>query len=233
MASATYTGDSPASKILRHLQRHGEASVRDLEVVLGVSTTAVREHLTNLQTRGMVDTTLRRNGPGRPKLVYSLTAAAKSQFPKAYDTFVSMLLRELVLRNGPEQLDVVLEAVGERLAEAYRDQISGEELQERLDGLRVALEARSIPVEIQPSGEGFSVFACPYLDVAQEHAAVCRMERRMMETVLGEQLHLEGTIREGKRSCNFVVAKPSGDLGASAPGKNQAGVRGAAPEKTS
>lgn len=208
MASATHTVDSPASKILRHLQRHGDASVRELEGVLGVSTTAVREHLTNLQTRGMVDTTLQRSGPGRPKLLYSLTPAAQSQFPKAYDTFVSMLLRELALRNGPEQLDVLLEAVGARLAEEYQGQVSGEELQERLDGLRVALEARSIPVEIQPSGGGFSVFACPYLDVAQEHAAVCRMERRMMETVLGEHLQLEGTIREGKRSCNFVVAKP-------------------------
>lgn len=212
MAAATYISDTPATKILRHLQRHGEATVRELELVLGVSTTAVREHLTNLQARDLVDTKLARSGPGRPKLVYFLTPVAQAQFPKAYDTLVNVLLRELAHRQSPEQLDVLLEAVGARLAEEYRGQISGQELQERLDGLRKALEARSIPVEVQPSGAGFQVFSCPYLDVAQEHEAVCRMERHMLEQVLGEQLLLEGTIREGKRSCQFLVEKrPDGE----------------------
>ncbi|KAB8142506.1 winged helix-turn-helix transcriptional regulator [Chloroflexia bacterium SDU3-3] len=205
MAAITFVGDTPANKVLRHLQRHGEASVRDLEEVLGISTTAVREHITNLQTRGLIDTKLVRTGPGRPKQVYFLTSAAQAQFPKAYDTLVNMLLRELANRQGSEQLDVLLDAVGSRLAEEYKGQIPGEELQEKLDGLRKALEARSIPVEVQPSGQGFQVFSCPYLDVAQEHEAVCRMERRMMEQVLGEDLQIEGTIREGHRSCSFKV----------------------------
>lgn len=213
MAAVTLAAEAPTTKVLRHLQRYGEASVRDLEELLGISTTAVREHITNLQTRGLIDTKLVRSGPGRPKQVYFLTSAAQAQFPKAYDTLVNMLLRELATRQSPEQMDVLLDAVGARLAEEYSGQISGEELLDRLDGLRKALEARSIPVEVQPSGESFQVFSCPYLDVAQEHAAVCRMERRMMEQVLGKPLQLEGTIREGKRSCYFLVAQPTGEIG--------------------
>ena len=53
------------------------------------------------------------------------------------------------------------------------------------------------------------LFACPYLDVAQEHAGVCTMERRMIEQVLGETIALEGTIREGRRSCHFTVVHKS------------------------
>jgi predicted ArsR family transcriptional regulator len=210
MAATLSTNDSPAGKILAHLQRHGEATVKDLEAVLEVSTTAVREHLTHLQARELVATRLVRRGPGRPHLAYFLTSKAQSQFPKQYDTLVNLLLREIAGREGPEHLQAILDAVGVRLADEYGAQVPSAELPERLAALRVALEARGIPAEIQPSGDGFEVFACPYLDVAQEHASVCVMERRMVEQLLGEHIMLEGTIREGHRSCHFTVVQEAG-----------------------
>lgn len=221
MSAISYARESPAGKILDYLQRHGQATVRELEGLLGISTTAVREHLTQLQARGMLDTRLERKGAGRPRTLYFLTAKAQSTFPKAYDTLVNLLLRELAERGGPEQVEVVLAAVGARLAEEYRGKVSAEALSERLAELRAALEARSIPVEVQPSGTGFHVFACPYLDVAQEHAAVCTMERRMLEQVLGEALHIDGTIREGHRSCHFTLDRLTAtDSGRSLPAEN-------------
>jgi hypothetical protein len=36
------------------------------------------------------------------------------------------------------------------------------------------------------------------------------MERRMVEQVLGEQIMLESTIREGGRSCHFTVVREPG-----------------------
>lgn len=205
MATTFYTNDSQAGKILAHLQRHGEATVRDLEEVLEVSTTAVREHLTHLQAKDMVATRLVRQGPGRPHLVYFLTPKAQSMFPKEYDTLITLLLREIASQEGAERLQVILDAVGARMAEEYRDQVSGANLAERLATLRNALEARGIPAEVQPSGMGVEVFSCPYLDVAQEHSSVCAMERRMIEQVLREHVALEGTIREGRRSCHFTI----------------------------
>jgi predicted ArsR family transcriptional regulator len=205
MAGTLYTNESPAGKILAHLQRHGEATVKDLEELLGISTTAVREHLTHLQAKNLVATKLVRRGPGRPHALYFLTDAAHALFPKEYDTLTTMLLREIASREGPERLQTLLDAVGARLAEEYRGQVAGAALPERLAALREALEQRGIPVELQPGGDSFQVFACPYFDVAQEHAGVCSMERRMVEQVLGEHVVLEGTIREGRRSCHFMV----------------------------
>ncbi|HEX9441177.1 MAG TPA: MarR family transcriptional regulator [Roseiflexaceae bacterium] len=205
MAGTLYTAESPAGKILDHLQRHGEATVKDLEELLGISTTAVREHLTHLQARDLVATRLVRSGPGRPHAVYFLTAEAQNLFPKEYDTLTNMLLREIASQEGPARLQVLLDAVGARLAEEYGGPIVGAGLHERLLALREALERRGIPVEVQPAGDSLRLFACPYFDVAQEHAGVCAMERRMVEQVLGEQIVLEGTIREGQRSCRFTV----------------------------
>jgi predicted ArsR family transcriptional regulator len=93
------------------------------------------------------------------------------------------------------------------MAEEYRDDVSGGSLEERLGRLQSALESRGIPAEIEPGAAGFQVFACPYYDVAQEHASVCTMERRMLEQVLGETIRLEGTIREGRRACQFHVSR--------------------------
>jgi predicted ArsR family transcriptional regulator len=118
-----------------------------------------------------------------------------------------LLLREIASREGPDQLQMLLDAVGARMAEEYRNAISGEGLGERLGALRQALEARGIPAEVRPSGTEIQVFACPYHDVAQEHAGVCAMERRMIERLLGETIHLDGTIREGRRSCQFSVVQ--------------------------
>lgn len=210
MAPLTLSDNSPAVKILAHLQRHGEATIKELEDVLGISTTAVREHMTHLQARGLVDTRLVRRGAGRPHLAYFLTAQAQSLFPKEYDTLITMLLRELAQR-GPDQLQTILDAVGARMAEEYGSKIAGGELGQRLDALRQILEARGIPTDVQPSGDGLRVFACPYLDVAQEHPAVCRMEQHMLEQVLGEKLLLEGSIREGGRSCHFSVKPPEAE----------------------
>jgi predicted ArsR family transcriptional regulator len=211
MTVMPYAPESPAGRILAHLQRHGEASVKELEELLGISTTAVREHLTHLEARDLLATRLVRSGPGRPRLEYFLTPRAQELFPKEYDTLITLLLREIASREGPDRLQVLLDAVGARLAEEYRGQISGEDLAERLMRLRDALESRGIPAEVQSSGEGLRMFACPYLDVAQEHEAVCAMERRMLESVLGETIQLEGTIREGMRSCRFTVCKAAED----------------------
>src|SRR5262245_3956554 len=148
MTATPYTSESPAGKILAHLQRHGEATVRDLEEVLDVSTTAVREHLTHLQARDLVATKLVRSGPGRPHLAYFLTAKAQSLFPKQYDTLVNLLMREIVGQEGHERLQVILDAVAARLAAEYSAQVSGEELPERLVALCGALESRGIPAAV-------------------------------------------------------------------------------------
>lgn len=208
MTLAQYTEDSPAGKILTYLRRHGEATIKDLEELLGISTTAVREHLAHLEAKGLLTTRQARGGPGRPRLVYSLTSRAEDLFPKEYDTLVTMLMREIASREGKERLNALLEAVGRRMAEEYRGHVVGDDVEERLMRLRVVLEARGIPVAVTPEGD-LQVFSCPYHDVAQEHAGVCTMERHMLEQVLGERVELEGTIREGRRSCHFQIARSS------------------------
>jgi DeoR family transcriptional regulator, suf operon transcriptional repressor len=204
MTVTPYGSETPPGKILAYLQRHGEATVKDLEELLGISTTAVREHLTHLEAKELLGTRLARSGPGRPRLVYFLAPRAQEIFPKEYDTLVTLLLRELASREEPDRMQSLMDAVAARMAEEYRGGVGSAGLGERMARLRDVLESRGIPAEVLATGE-LRMFACPYHEVAQEHASVCAMERRMLEQVLGETIMLEGTIREGHRSCQFVV----------------------------
>jgi predicted ArsR family transcriptional regulator len=200
-----FRDSSPASIILRHIQRQGQSTIKELEDVLGVSTTAVREHLAQLQANGLVETSTMRYGPGRPRLVYTLTAKAQSLFPKHYDLLIHLILEELATEGGIEKMNRLLERVSVRLANEYTDRVNSDDVQVRLDELRQTLEEKGIPVGVQPSGTSFNIHSCPYFDVARQHGEVCMMERNMFEQVLGEKIVLEQSIRDGHHSCCFTL----------------------------
>lgn len=201
-----YSAASPAGQILQYLQRQGEATVKDLAALLGVSATAARDHLVHLQAEGLVAVRSERYGPGRPRLVYTLSDEARSRFPKQYDRLITGLLRELIALEGPGKVEQILERVGRRLADEYADRMAvGGDVAQRLAELRRVLEQRGVPAEVAEAGDGIRLFACPFYDVAQDHPEVCSMERQMIEYLLGEKLALESSIREGAHTCRFVV----------------------------
>lgn len=205
MSVLQYPEQSPAGQILHHLQRHNKAGIKDLEGVLGVSTTAVREHLIHLQASGLVATSSERRGPGRPRLVYTLTDKARSLFPKQYNTLISLLLNEISAVEGSAKVEQILDGVSQRLASEYSNHMHGTNSAARLGELRILLESRGVPAEVMPGGASIRLFACPYYDIAQAHPEVCSMERQMLEYVLGEKVDIGKTIRDGHHNCHFVV----------------------------
>lgn len=204
---------SPAATILRHLQRHGQATIKELEDALGVSTTAVREQLANLHSNGLIATSTVRNGPGRPRFVYKLTERAQSLFPKQYDLLINLLLQEIRALDGQSKVELLFSRISARLAHEYAGRISGVDVQARLAELRAMLESDGIPAEVHADGDGIQIFACPYYEVAQEHPEVCTMERQMIEQMLGEELVIEQTIRDGHHHCCFVANRRPSEPG--------------------
>ncbi|RRR75864.1 MAG: winged helix-turn-helix transcriptional regulator [Candidatus Viridilinea halotolerans] len=200
-----YATTSPPGQILQHLQRQGEATIKELAAMLGVSATAAREHIVHLQAEGLVAARTERYGPGRPRLVYTLSDEARSRFPQQYNRLITGLLRELLAHEGADKLEQLLERVSRRLADEYSDRMDGHDVTERLNELRLLLEQRGVPAEVVAAGDGISLFACPFYDIAQDYPEVCSMERQMIEFVLGEKLALESSIREGGHTCRFVV----------------------------
>jgi predicted ArsR family transcriptional regulator len=179
--------------------------VKDLAGLLGVSATAVREHLIHLQAEGLLAVRAERHGPGRPRLIYALSAKAQSRSPKQYDRLIALLLRELAAEEGSAKVELILGRVSQRLAGEYAGAMAGTDIAARLGELRALLEQRGVPTEVAPAGDGLRLFACPYYDVAQAHPQVCSMERHMIEQVLGQKLDQQTSMREGAHSCHFSL----------------------------
>src|SRR3954464_9250952 len=125
MRDPKQTEGSPRAEVLRLIQRQGSASIKELELALGVTTTAVREQVAHLLHEGFLQATRVRGDIGRPYYVYSLTAKAQELFPKDYATLAQLLLEEPLAMNGPEGLRMLLNRVSRRMADKFAGQTQG------------------------------------------------------------------------------------------------------------
>lgn len=206
MVSAQLKG-SPAGQVLTSLQRRGKASVKELEDVLGVTATAVRQQITSLMADGYIQQDVEHSGRGRPRHVYSLTAAGRALFPHHYDEFTNSLLREILVSEGPAKVQELLGRMGRRLAEQYERSLTGLAPAERAAGLTELLNAKGILAEVtlQPDGIVFHEYNCPYYELAREYRAICDMEEGMIAQVLRQPVELVACTLDGHHGCQFKI----------------------------
>ena len=193
--------------MLKSIQIRGRASIKDVAADLGVTASAVRLHLAQLQASGAIHAEKVREGVGRPYHVYSLTPQAHDLFYKDYGDLARLLLEEVSESQGPDEMQDVLGRVGARLAEKYRDQVPGQDLAERVKAWAELLDQRGVTVEIQRIDDGFILreYGCLYQNVAAENRAICEMERQVMARLLGSGVRLTQCMMDGHRGCQFAV----------------------------
>ena len=222
MAATLFTSESPAGKILAYLQRHGEATVKQLEELLGISTTAVREHLTHLEAKDLVATKLVRRGPGRPHALYFLTDTAQDLFPKEYDTLSTMLLREIASQEGPDRLQVLLNAVGARLAEEYGGSAPGAASR---SSCRMVLHISALRVLGRPCGHASRLYQTPQRSRAAGSGEGPRLARRHPNLTVIATGHPLCRPRSARRSESSSSVVPFAKMKESARSSNTAVTR--------
>lgn len=200
--------EGPAMAVIRLLQKRGSASVKEIEAALGVTTTAVRLQLSNLQAEGLVAARIVREGVGRPHYEYYLTEKARGLFACYCDELALSLYEELLNEVGAAKVKELLGRVRHRLALRYRGQVQGELLDQRIIQLAALLDQRGILADVEAHDEGFILreYTCPYHDLALEHREICEMEREMIAHVLGAEVSLTRCMVDGHIGCQFNVS---------------------------
>jgi predicted ArsR family transcriptional regulator len=214
MSLNTYTDrSSPSWLVIEYIKRNGSATIKELEDLLGVTTNAVRQHLQALQADGYVERRQVNAGVGRPHHAYLISAKANALFACHCDDLALTLLEEVFAMEGPDRTQKLLNRVGDRLASRYAASVQGEELQERVEQLAVALNERGVltGVEVLSGVEDENVivlraYNCPYHELALEHRAICEMDEEVMRKVLGADVNLSACMMDGHRGCSFVVS---------------------------
>jgi DeoR family transcriptional regulator, suf operon transcriptional repressor len=211
--SASFKSESPTWQIVEYLKRRGSASIKELEDLLGVTTTAVRQHLGTLQADGYVERHRVNAGVGRPHHAYIPTAKVNELFACHCDDLALTLLEEVFAQEGPERAAALLGRVGDRLAKRYADSVQSNVLHERVEQLAAALGNRGVLTDVNVQDDNtfiLKTYNCPYHELAQEYRDVCEMDENLMRKVLGADVNLSSCIMDGHGGCSFVVGPATG-----------------------
>jgi DeoR family suf operon transcriptional repressor len=201
--------DSAPGRVLKAIQLRGEASIKDVAEDLGVTPSAVRLHLTQLEANGAISADKVREGVGRPYHVYSLTPQGHDLFHRDYGELTRLLLEEVTGTQGTAALEGLLRRLSARLADLYRDRVHGQELADRVEAWAELLDRRGVPVQIERTEGGYILreYGCQYHNVALENRAVCEMERQVMAHLLDSGVQLTQCMLDGHHGCQFTIVE--------------------------
>lgn len=198
---------STRTAIVDVLKRRGEARAEELALAVGVTVSAMRQHLMGLAAEGLVSHREERSGPGRPKHVYSLTAAAESRFPKTYDELASEVL-DYVADESPELLERVFERRRERRVAGAQARLRGS-LEERVTELARILDEDGYLAEVVDPGDGSYRIVehnCAILGVAARYGQACVSEIDFIRTVLPDAtVERVAHMMAGARQCAYEI----------------------------
>lgn len=194
--------------LLDLIRRNGPSSIAELAKELGVTATAVRNRLARLIESGMVVRTAEQVGRGRPKHLYEVSPNARKTLGQNYTDLAVVLWDEMMRTvEDPKLRRFLFGRITERLADLYKAKMTGELWESRLIELGSILHDRGIETEVSRRDGSASLVlkqhSCPYHELAEVDRAVCAMERKMFEKVVGHGLRISQCRLDGYRSCDF------------------------------
>lgn len=206
-------GQPPTRRaILVALKKQGEARADELAATIGVTPSAIRQHLSGLLGDGLVAYTEHRQGPGRPKHAYHLTPVADALFPRTYSELTNELL-DYVAAAKPGLVDDLFEQRRRRRVAGAKARLAGKPFDERVRELAGILDDDGYLAEAQPAGDGTWLIVehnCAILGVAARYGQACSSElgflREAMPDAEIERVH---HVMAGEHLCGYTV-KPRG-----------------------
>jgi predicted ArsR family transcriptional regulator len=206
--------ESSDRELLDLIRRRGPMAVAEMAASLGVTGTAIRNRLARLLGSGLVERRAepKAKGRGRPRHAYQASIEAQKRLGQNYADLAVVLWVEMMNTVEDRKLRRLLfTRITDRLAEIYRCQVNGQDWEGRMVQLTNLLHARGIEAEVAKDGGGaFPILrqhSCPYYELAEADPAICALERKMFEKVLGRGLRLSQCRLDGDRFCDFQ-AKP-------------------------
>jgi DeoR family suf operon transcriptional repressor len=198
---------SSDAEFLELLRTTGPLSVGDLADAMEVTATAVRQRLTRLMSREVIQRDASRNGRGRPKHRYWLTDKGMRMTGSNFTDLAMALWKEVRSLENPEIRREVLRRIAQALAKGYANQISGQTPVERLHSVAEILAQRRIPTTVNGTATNPTLIehACPYPDLAEQDQSICTMERMLFSELVGKEVKLTQCRLEGDKECRFQV----------------------------
>jgi len=194
--------------IVLHLKRQGELTVSDLCSVLGITSMAVRRHLTGLQKDGLIESRIERQTRGRPTYKYKLTDKAESLFPSGGSTLAVDLLDAVYEQAGHKGVMELLTIRNKKRIERLKTRVNDKTLGERVEEVAKIFSEDGYMTEWEGLPDGnFIIYQrhCAVHDLANQFRQLCLMEPQMMQALLGVKVTREKYILRNDPLCAYLV----------------------------
>lgn len=203
MSTAVVHSDSDLLDLLRVA---GPLDVMEMAGAIDVTATAVRQRLSRMMARGLIDREAIRAGRGRPRHRYQLTDRGLELTGSNFTDLAIALWQELNEVKDSGLREVLLKRVARALAKAYAGQIKGVTPAERMRSLSDLLAKRRVPFAVEVAeGERpvLTARACPYPRLADNDRTICTMEAMLFSELVGQDMELTSCRLNGDASCQF------------------------------
>jgi DeoR family suf operon transcriptional repressor len=194
--------------ILLSIKKRGEARAEDLATALGITPSAVRQHLSALVGEGLVSVREQRGGAGRPKFFYATTAAAEELFPKTYGELTNELL-DYMGTEEPGLVDRLFERRQQRRVEAAGQRLAGRSFEERVRVLAEILDEDGYLAGVERADDGTWMIVehnCAILEVALRYGQACSSEIGFLRQVMPDaEIDRVSHMASGEHHCAYRV----------------------------
>lgn len=194
--------------ILELLLRNGKATLADLEVSLDLATETLRDHLKALGAKGLVERAgVRREGRGRPHVVYRLSSAGLDLFPRREGEVLRDLATFLHDSGNTHLLEAFFEARVQNKRDALLRRVAHLNGLERAEEVARILSEEGFMAEIESTTTGscLRLCHCPLREVVAVTHLPCRAEMALVRELLGEPLTRLSFMPEGASTCTYLI----------------------------
>jgi predicted ArsR family transcriptional regulator len=205
MKRISEVGRSQRMRIIETLKKTQGLSVSELGERLKLSYMGVKQHCDELERHGFVDTWRRPKPVGRPEMVYRLTPKTHIFFPSATDTMTIEILQAANRLYGHAAGEKLLYSVFALKTENYVRKLRGKTVLELAEMLVKIRDQEGYMSELS-TGDPIAIveYHSPIVDLLDAFPLVRRLEREMMERILGVRVEREEEVASGLYRCSFL-----------------------------
>jgi predicted ArsR family transcriptional regulator len=201
-------GNSQQAVLNQLLEHKSGVTLDELVTGVGLSRTAVNQHLIALERDGFVRKAAFRKTGGRPLHLYVLTESGINRFPKQYSWFSRLLLQTLRERFGEDEAGRYLHDLGIKMSADLIPRLVGKNRVERISEIvQIMNETGFVARTVSPGGGDklprVECKNCVYHDLSKDYPEVCRFDMGFLSGLMGAEIEQEECMQRGGGSCRF------------------------------
>jgi predicted ArsR family transcriptional regulator len=196
------------SKILENLLQNKKGlTIDELVSILGITRTAVNQHINSLARDDYVSKHALMKTSGRPGQIYVLSNKGIHLFPKQYAWFSELLLKSLKKELGSKGLEKILSTLGEHVANTYSDRLYGRSPTEKVMEIAKIMAELGYESNTNTKGNIISACNCVFHELAAENPEVCTFDLALLSAMSGRKIEHTACMVRGNSKCRFKIAK--------------------------